>query len=220
MVEAVPDQRKQRVRVVVADDHPLYREGVVRALSASGQVEIVAEAEDGRSALAEIQQHRPDVALLDYKLPELDGVAVTNAVVRHEPGPTLSSFTTISSSASAELAIAPALASAATALAASRTIGLPASGSSTAVGASGPSTACRDGGLEVGQHAVRQRIVAMRVRCSIGGRGLSRSRSCMKTQEWRPLALGGMGAVALHGLPKSGNCSGTWVDRSRRESID
>src|SRR5262245_22674254 len=84
MVEAVPDQRKQRVRVVVADDHPLYREGVVRALSASGQVDIVAEAEDGRSALAEIQQHRPDVALLDYKLPELDGVAVTNAIVREQ----------------------------------------------------------------------------------------------------------------------------------------
>ncbi len=72
----------KRVRVLVADDHPLYREGVVRALSASGQVEIVGEAEDGRSALAKIQQHLPDVALLDYKLPELDGVAVTNAVVR------------------------------------------------------------------------------------------------------------------------------------------
>jgi two-component system, NarL family, nitrate/nitrite response regulator NarL len=77
-------QAKRRVRVVVADDHPLYRDGVVRALSASGQVEIVAEAEDGRSALAEIQQHLPDVALLDYKLPDLDGVAITNAVVREQ----------------------------------------------------------------------------------------------------------------------------------------
>ena len=75
---------KKRVTVVVADDHPLYREGVVRALLASGQIEIVAEAEDGRSALAAIQQHRPDVALLDYKLPELDGVAVTHAVVREQ----------------------------------------------------------------------------------------------------------------------------------------
>jgi two-component system, NarL family, nitrate/nitrite response regulator NarL len=81
---AVAEQRKKRVRVIVADDHPLYREGVVRALSASGQVEIVAEAEDGRSALAEIQHHQPDVALLDYKLPELDGVAVTHAVVRDQ----------------------------------------------------------------------------------------------------------------------------------------
>jgi two-component system nitrate/nitrite response regulator NarL len=78
------EQGKKRVTVVVADDHPLYREGVVRALLASGQIEIVAEAEDGRSALAAIQQHRPDVALLDYKLPELDGVAVTHAIVREQ----------------------------------------------------------------------------------------------------------------------------------------
>ena len=78
------EQGRKRVTVVVADDHPLYREGVVRALLASGNVEIVAEAEDGRSALAEIQAHRPDVALLDYKLPELDGVAVTHAVVREQ----------------------------------------------------------------------------------------------------------------------------------------
>ena len=73
---------RTKVRVVVADDHPLYREGVVRALSASGQVEIVAEAGEGREALAEIQNHEPDVALLDFKLPGLDGVAVTHAVVR------------------------------------------------------------------------------------------------------------------------------------------
>jgi two-component system nitrate/nitrite response regulator NarL len=78
------EQGRKRVSVVIADDHPLYREGVVRALQASGQVEIVAEAEDGRTALAEIHEHRPDVALLDYRLPELDGVAVTNAVVREQ----------------------------------------------------------------------------------------------------------------------------------------
>jgi two-component system nitrate/nitrite response regulator NarL len=72
----------QKVRVVVADDHPLYRDGVVRALQASGQVEVVAEAEDGRAALEEIQKHKPDVALLDYRLPELDGVEVTHAIVR------------------------------------------------------------------------------------------------------------------------------------------
>src|SRR5581483_4903444 len=72
----------QRIRVVVADDHPLYRDGVVRALSASGQVEVVAEAGDGREALPAIGEHRPDVALLDHRLPALDGVAVTHAVQR------------------------------------------------------------------------------------------------------------------------------------------
>ena len=83
-VAHMPAQAKRRVTVLIADDHPLYREGVVRALSASGQVDVVAEAEDGRSALEKIQEHQPDVALLDYKLPELDGVAVTNAVVRDQ----------------------------------------------------------------------------------------------------------------------------------------
>ena len=78
---AVPHDRK-KVRVVVADDHPLYRDGVVRALTSSGQVEVVAHAEDGRTALAQIQEHRPDVALLDYKLPGLDGLAITHAVAR------------------------------------------------------------------------------------------------------------------------------------------
>jgi two-component system nitrate/nitrite response regulator NarL len=66
---------RRKVRVVVADDHPLYRDGVVRALSASGQIEVVAEAADG-----------PDVALLDYKLPDLDGVSVLQAVVRDSLG--------------------------------------------------------------------------------------------------------------------------------------
>lgn len=67
---------------MVADDHPLYREGVVRALTASGRVDVVAEAEEGRAALAEIERLSPDVALLDYKLPGLDGVAIVHAVAR------------------------------------------------------------------------------------------------------------------------------------------
>jgi len=74
----------QKVRVVVADDHPLYREGVVRALVATGQIEVLAEAEDGREALRHIEELKPDVAVLDYKLPELDGLQVTHAIVRDE----------------------------------------------------------------------------------------------------------------------------------------
>jgi two-component system nitrate/nitrite response regulator NarL len=73
---------RNKVRVVVADDHPLYRDGVVRALSGSCRVEVVAEAEDGTAALAAIEEYAPDVALLDYKLPGLDGVRVTHAIIR------------------------------------------------------------------------------------------------------------------------------------------
>ena len=70
------------VRVVVGDDHPLFREGVVRALTGSGQISVVAEAQDGAGALALIREHQPDVALLDYRMPELDGTQVAAAVRR------------------------------------------------------------------------------------------------------------------------------------------
>lgn len=76
-----------KVRVVVCDDHPLFREGVVRALTASGVVDVVAEAEDGRAALDTIREHRPDVALVDYRMPGLDGAQVA-AAVQHDDPPT------------------------------------------------------------------------------------------------------------------------------------
>ncbi len=70
------------IRVVVGDDHPVYREGVARGLSASGRVLVVAQAENGREALEAIQKHRPDVAVIDYRMPELDGAEVVRAVTR------------------------------------------------------------------------------------------------------------------------------------------
>ncbi len=70
----------EKVRVVVGDDHPLFREGVVRALSSSGEVSVVGEADDGTSALELIKAHRPDVALLDYRMPGMDGAQVAAAV--------------------------------------------------------------------------------------------------------------------------------------------
>jgi two-component system nitrate/nitrite response regulator NarL len=75
-----PSDRK--VRVLVGDDHPLYRDGVVRALTNSGRTEVVSAVGDGTAALDGIREHRPDVALLDYHMPGIDGIAVTHAVVR------------------------------------------------------------------------------------------------------------------------------------------
>ena len=73
---------EQRVRVVVGDDHPIYRDGIVRALNNSGRTEVVEAVGDGQAALAAIREHQPDVALLDYKMPGLDGIAVAHAVTR------------------------------------------------------------------------------------------------------------------------------------------
>lgn len=75
-------RESEPVTVVVGDDHPMYREGVVRAMKESGRIRVVAEVGDGRAALAAINEHRPAVALLDYRMPELDGLAVVAAVTR------------------------------------------------------------------------------------------------------------------------------------------
>lgn len=69
------------MRVVVGDDHPMFRDGVVRALQSSDSIAVVAEADDGTSALAAIRAHRPDVALLDYRMPGMDGAEVAAAVL-------------------------------------------------------------------------------------------------------------------------------------------
>ncbi len=74
----------EKVQVVVADDHPLLRDGVVRALESSGSVDVVAEADDGTDALQLIRTHRPHVALLDYRMPGMDGAQVAAAVLREE----------------------------------------------------------------------------------------------------------------------------------------
>ncbi|CAN7151713.1 response regulator transcription factor [Mycobacterium sp. ITM-2016-00316] len=74
----------QKVRVVVGDDHPMFRDGVVRALAASGSIDVVAEADDGIAALELIRTHRPAVALLDYRMPGMDGSEVAAAVTRDD----------------------------------------------------------------------------------------------------------------------------------------
>ena len=81
MLAGVP-QSSRRVRVLVADDHPLFREAVVRAVKERPEFELVGEAADGRLALEAIRELQPDVALLDVKMPELDGLRVLNAVRR------------------------------------------------------------------------------------------------------------------------------------------
>lgn len=70
------------VTVVVVDDHPFFRDGVTRGLVNSGYVKVVGEAGNGREALEVIGRERPDVALVDYQMPDLDGMAVVHAVAR------------------------------------------------------------------------------------------------------------------------------------------
>jgi two-component system, NarL family, nitrate/nitrite response regulator NarL len=75
-------ERMSSVRVVVGDDHPVYRDGVVRALELDSRTTVVAAVGDGQAALEAIREHLPEVALLDYRMPGLDGVAIAHAVLR------------------------------------------------------------------------------------------------------------------------------------------
>ena len=68
--------------VVVADDHPLYRAGLVDAIAERSDLELVAECAGGRDAVAQILAHRPAVALLDMRMRDLDGMAVLEDLVR------------------------------------------------------------------------------------------------------------------------------------------
>src|SRR5688500_9658111 len=66
-----------KLRIIVVDDHTVMRAGVVALLAAEPGIEIVGEAGDGREAVALVERLRPDVALLDLRMPVLDGVAAT-----------------------------------------------------------------------------------------------------------------------------------------------
>jgi two-component system nitrate/nitrite response regulator NarL len=69
------------VTVVIADDHPVYRDGIVRALLDTGRYRIEAEASDGSTAAELIEARRPDIALLDLGMPGRDGLAALDAIV-------------------------------------------------------------------------------------------------------------------------------------------
>lgn len=68
------------ISVVVGDDHPVVRAGLVHVLMASDRIDVVAEAEDGQSLLDVITRLHPAVALSDFRMPGLDGAAVAEAV--------------------------------------------------------------------------------------------------------------------------------------------
>lgn len=73
------------IRVVIADDHDLFREGLRQLLETVDDVEVLAEASDGRQAIELVAQHHPDVVLMDISMPEMDGIQATEHIVQHFP---------------------------------------------------------------------------------------------------------------------------------------
>jgi DNA-binding NarL/FixJ family response regulator len=73
------------VRVLVVDDHPIVRSGLTGMLAVTDDIEVVGEAGDGEEALALVEATRPDVVLMDLRMPRRDGVSATGAIVSGYP---------------------------------------------------------------------------------------------------------------------------------------
>ncbi|WP_214102708.1 response regulator transcription factor [Acrocarpospora catenulata] len=73
-------------RVVIADDHPVYRDGLRMMLASTGAVEVLGTAADGLEAVALAAELRPDVVVMDLQMPRLDGVAATQRILERDSG--------------------------------------------------------------------------------------------------------------------------------------
>jgi DNA-binding NarL/FixJ family response regulator len=73
------------IRVLVVDDHPVFRAGLMAILDDLDDVEVVAQAADGEQAIDEVASHRPDVVLMDLRMPGIGGLEATARITAHHP---------------------------------------------------------------------------------------------------------------------------------------
>lgn len=71
---------KAEIKIVIADDHPIFRRGLRQIIETEPQIKVVAEADDGEMALAAVQEHTPQVAILDVDMPNRDGFEVLQII--------------------------------------------------------------------------------------------------------------------------------------------
>lgn len=73
------------IRILVADDHPVVRDGLTGMLAGPSDLDVVGEAADGNEAILAVERLRPDVVLMDLQMPNTDGVAATEAITDAHP---------------------------------------------------------------------------------------------------------------------------------------
>lgn len=85
MTEPFPGASPTPVRVLLADDHALFRKGIAKLLDADDRIAVVGDAADGREAIRKAEQLRPDVVMLDLKLPKMTGIEVARELIERYP---------------------------------------------------------------------------------------------------------------------------------------
>jgi DNA-binding NarL/FixJ family response regulator len=73
------------IRVLAVDDHPLIREGIAHLIARESDMQLIAEADNGREAVRQFRAHRPDVTLMDLQMPEMNGLDATVAIRNEFP---------------------------------------------------------------------------------------------------------------------------------------
>jgi len=89
------------IRILTVDDHPILREGIAAILGAEPDLELVAEANNGREAIDQFRTHRPDVTLMDLQMPHMNGIDAILAIRREFPDARIIVLTTYSGDAQA-----------------------------------------------------------------------------------------------------------------------
>jgi len=74
------------IKVLIADDHQLFREGLVNLISSAPDIEVIAEAKDGKEASDKTRELNPDVVLVDIGMPEMNGIEATRIIKKGQPG--------------------------------------------------------------------------------------------------------------------------------------
>jgi DNA-binding NarL/FixJ family response regulator len=78
-------EERPRIRVLTVDDHPLLREGITALVNSQPDMELVAQAATGRDGIREFETHRPDVTLMDLRLPDMSGIDAMTAIRAESP---------------------------------------------------------------------------------------------------------------------------------------